>query len=1529
MALPIVVYLLPLFIGAAVAFTLLVYTFFRRQTPGASSFSIMMVAIAVWMLGYAFELTSGTESAQYFWRNFIFLGIAAIPVTFLAFAFQYTSRQHRLPPRLIALISGWLIFSLGLVWSNPLHGLFWKHETYAAFVGPLVIYTSLPGPLFWPLILGIYILLGAGVFWLIRALSKDQRPLWLWIPPVLIALLIPALVNFTTALGLTPLAPLDFTAYAVGISLVVVAWAVMRIRFLEILPVAEHAIIEDMEDPLLIIGSNDRILFANRSASRIFNLPASALMGKPAKQTLGPWLGAPAIEPVPGSQTSDPDYLTSQREIFFEGQTGRKWYDLRLAPLKDQNNLPIGKLMQWHDITYLKQAETEAKSSQQHIQQLVDNSPNPIFSTDRKGYIQQWNPACITVFQYGSEMVGQSFQELLDPQYRVMIGEKVERVFESGQPFANIEIQYRCRDGSERFMASRLYPLFDTDGRPELCVFANTDITEQKYTQEELFRQLQELTTLHKVATACVEATNEDTLIEKVTHIIGEALYPDNFGILLVNETHDLLLKHPSYRDRTSSAPPSITIRTGIVGKVVLAGQACYSPDVTQEASYFEIDPQTRSELCVPLKIGERVIGVINAESFQPNDFSQADERLLSIIAGQLSIAIERLRAEADVHQRVQELQAITSISGAISSMLDRQQALDSIVAYATELSHSDASGIFFYNALLDRLYLVAAYGVGDTFMQILKTQGLPIEGTALGHAIQTRGPYQIADLYKEPGYTALVMADVEKLHAVLALPMMRGEQVIGGMTIWNRRPHHFSHSEEAFLQALANQSVNAVENARLFEIEREQRQLEEVLREVGSALSASLDPLSLYDTLLDQVSHLVPYDAANILVFDGGMARIDCMRGYEELGMNLAKQVQGLSLEVSLTPNLRKIYETHLPVIIADTASDPDWVPWLDYPLRSWMGVPVILQGQVAAIFSLDKFTPNFYRPEHADLLAIVAGQAGLALQNARLFDETRRRALYQETLNKIIVAAVTAPDLPSLLEKALNLVRNAIHAEKGGIWASGQCALFDLPQDVSPSIWQDSWTPGQRVPITTVVTDWQTIDDGSEQNEDQKANNGKARMAHLGLQATLNVPVLAGGRHVGGLLLASSVPRPWLPDEIALAEVIGRQIGVAAERLNLLAQTQAQAQQMKQIMDTVPDGVILIDANHRIVLANPAALQYLPILVDEMPGPNTSLVRLADQPIENVLTITPDKPWHELQVGPVSAELASEPFGAAGGLSEHVFECAARPLEIDVQTSGWVLVLRDVTQERQTMNRIQMQDRLATVGQLAAGIAHDFNNIMAAVVVYLDLIEMEPNLSKVGREQLNVIQNQIGRATSLIRQILGFSRRAVMEPVALDVMSFLRETSQLLEHLLPDDINLELHFQAGDYQVKADPSHLQQALMNLALNARDAMPSGGKLELNLEHLCLGPDQTPPLPDLHPGDWICLAVHDSGVGISPDILPHVFDPFFTTKPIGKGTGLGLAQAFGIVKQHGGTIGARSVLGKGSTFTIYLPSFTA
>jgi CheY-like chemotaxis protein len=212
-----------------------------------------------------------------------------------------------------------------------------------------------------------------------------------------------------------------------------------------------------------------------------------------------------------------------------------------------------------------------------------------------------------------------------------------------------------------------------------------------------------------------------------------------------------------------------------------------------------------------------------------------------------------------------------------------------------------------------------------------------------------------------------------------------------------------------------------------------------------------------------------------------------------------------------------------------------------------------------------------------------------------------------------------------------------------------------------------------------------------------------------------------------------------------------------------------------------------------------------------------------------------------------------------------------------------------------------------------------------MAAILVYADLLTADTGLPQVSRERLHIIQQQVQRASSLIRQILDFSRRSVIEPSTLDLLPFIKELDKLLVRVLPENIHLDLEYQNEGYLVNADPTRLQQVFMNLALNARDAMPDGGRLTFKLNRLQVKEDEAPPTPDLPPGNWIHIRVTDTGHGIPPEILPRIWEPFFTTKPVGQGTGLGLSQVYGIIKQHDGAIDVVSRVGEGTTFNIYLP----
>jgi signal transduction histidine kinase/ActR/RegA family two-component response regulator len=302
-----------------------------------------------------------------------------------------------------------------------------------------------------------------------------------------------------------------------------------------------------------------------------------------------------------------------------------------------------------------------------------------------------------------------------------------------------------------------------------------------------------------------------------------------------------------------------------------------------------------------------------------------------------------------------------------------------------------------------------------------------------------------------------------------------------------------------------------------------------------------------------------------------------------------------------------------------------------------------------------------------------------------------------------------------------------------------------------------------------------------------------------------------------------------------------------------------------------------------------------------------------LGDRSLSELLTSPPKGIWHEVHA------------------DSRIFEVIARPIPVGARPERWVLVIQDVTQEREIRDQLQQQERLAAVGQLAAGIAHDFNNIMGVIVLHAQMAMTGDALSSKNKERLKTINEQARHAAQLIEQILDFSRRGTMERRPLDLFPLVKEQVRLLRRTLPEHIAVE--FGSGTdnhgYLVDADPTRVQQVMMNLAVNARDAMPQGGDLRLELDRLHLDLHQTPPVPRMAPGDWVTLSVADTGTGIAAEVLPHIFDPFYSTKAPGQGSGLGLAQVHGIVAQHQGHIDVQTVVGEGSVFTVYFPTSAA
>ena len=343
--------------------------------------------------------------------------------------------------------------------------------------------------------------------------------------------------------------------------------------------------------------------------------------------------------------------------------------------------------------------------------------------------------------------------------------------------------------------------------------------------------------------------------------------------------------------------------------------------------------------------------------------------------------------------------------------------------------------------------------------------------------------------------------------------------------------------------------------------------------------------------------------------------------------------------------------------------------------------------------------------------------------------------------------------------------------------------------------------------------------------------------------------------------------------------------------------------------------------------------------------PGPGGAWEYVSPQ-IETLLGFTPPE-WIALantwwnRVHPDDRERVAE--------AERVFERTGKPLRQEyrmIARDGRVLwfrdeavllrakpsgkslmqgVLYDITDQRRLEDQLRQAQKMEAVGRLAGGVAHDFNNLLMVIQGHTSLLAERLAEGSAERRSVDQIQKSAERAAALTRQLLAFSRLQVMQPKVLDLNTVVADMGKMLRRVIGEHIELILRYEPNLGRVKADPGQLEQVLLNLVVNARDAMPSGGKLAVETANLTLDTAGAQRLPSLRPGSYVVLTVSDTGVGMDAETQSHIFEPFFTTKDHGKGTGLGLATVYGIVQQSGGNVTVYSQPGEGATFRVYLP----
>ena len=353
----------------------------------------------------------------------------------------------------------------------------------------------------------------------------------------------------------------------------------------------------------------------------------------------------------------------------------------------------------------------------------------------------------------------------------------------------------------------------------------------------------------------------------------------------------------------------------------------------------------------------------------------------------------------------------------------------------------------------------------------------------------------------------------------------------------------------------------------------------------------------------------------------------------------------------------------------------------------------------------------------------------------------------------------------------------------------------------------------------------------------------------------------------------------------------------------------------QFRAVFFDAADAMLILDDSRVILDANPAACALFGVPEDAINGESLDALLVSGEEQLHAA-------WRELMALGEARREHRVRSRAAGADQSRLLECSYRAR---VHGQRHLCIARDITDRRLVEERLMQAEKIESVGRLAGGIAHDFNNLLTAILGYTELLLSSRGEGDPERHDLEEIQKAGQRAAALTQQLLAFSRKQVLMPKEVDLNQTVAGLQSMLARLIRADITLSCSLAAAPAIVRIDPTQIEQAILNLVLNARDAMPSGGAIRLEVSLVRRSQVDAPPDLGWHAGDLVRLRVVDDGVGISPEARAHLFEPFYTTKDVGKGTGLGLASVYGIVRQSNGFITVESAPGAGTVFTMHFP----
>lgn len=682
----------------------------------------------------------------------------------------------------------------------------------------------------------------------------------------------------------------------------------------------------------------------------------------------------------------------------------------------------------------LEREQAALREAEVKYQTLVEQTPAVVFldSVDDSESTLYISPRVEDLTGYSVEAwMSQTgiWENSIHPEDRERILLLDKKTHETGEPFQE-EYRFIRQDGRIIWLKEDSHLIRDENGKPLYWQGILLDITREKDNEAALQRRLNELEVLQAATAAGTESYSEDEIIEKVTKIIGK-IYPEVCGILLLSEDGRFLRPHPSYIGADVSQWQSgFPVTEGVTGQAVQLGKIIRLRNVHDVPGYIEIAPNIQSEISVPIRVNQRVIGAINVESYDPDAFNENDEGLLTTIASGLGTALERLRLFKEEQQRSKELETLYQTTKLLTQSLEPQTIAENLISILEQFLGYEYCLVGILDHSKQKLIPLALSRVGKDQGEYQKGLMAYLDGIfqpgrgIIGWVLQQGKPVRSGDVSKDPRYIEIL----KNIQSELCVPLISRGQTIGVINIETSKKDAYSQKDESILAALASSAAIAFENAKLYESELVRRENAEILREATLALTSAVDLDNLFDVILGSLEKLIPYDSASIEL---------AQQDYYEIvaGRRIPDSLIGRRYPANIDKWGDDL--THRPLILPDVQKDDRFRKFDETSyIHGWLGIPLLTQGKLIGILNLDSRTPDFFTEEHASLAQTFGNQAAIAIEKARLFEEQNRRSKIIETLAEVANEIATTRDVIPALEKISRQTMELLKANNVAIY-------------------------------------------------------------------------------------------------------------------------------------------------------------------------------------------------------------------------------------------------------------------------------------------------------------------------------------------------------------------------------------------------------------------------------------------------------------------------------------------------------------